>query len=284
MGHPNFAFEVAWVDRLLSENPDLEIVHGGATDDYDPHIWLSPRLVRSGSERIAVALGEVLPEAREVMEENLADFLTEVDDLDTEIRARLEPYSGRKVFVFHAAWGHFTREYGLEAGELGGSGKKPGAGALAAFIKEAKREKASVIFVQPQFSQEGARVVAQEVAAGVEALGPAGARLARQYEARFDVVRESFEAVKEPIVEIRDIWLSFRGRPVLEAVNLRLDEGDYLGLIGPNGSGKTTLLRVILGLLSPDRGSVRVLGESPAGARGRVGYVPQYTRFDASFR
>ena len=89
--------------------------------------------------------------------------------------------------------------------------------------------------------------------------------------------------MKEPIVEIKDIWLSFRGRPVLEAVNLRLDEGDYLGLIGPNGSGKTTLLRVILGLLSPDRGSVRVLGESPAGARGRVGYVPQYTRFDASF-
>ncbi len=89
--------------------------------------------------------------------------------------------------------------------------------------------------------------------------------------------------MKEPIVEIKDVWLSFRGRPVLEAVNLRLDEGDYLGLIGPNGSGKTTLLRVILGLLSPDRGSVRILGESPARARGRIGYVPQYTRFDASF-
>jgi len=91
------------------------------------------------------------------------------------------------------------------------------------------------------------------------------------------------EAIKEPIVEIKDVWLSFKGRPVLEAVNLRLDEGDYLGLIGPNGSGKSTLLRVILGLLSPDRGSVRVLGESPARARGRLGYVPQYTRFDASF-
>ena len=89
--------------------------------------------------------------------------------------------------------------------------------------------------------------------------------------------------MKEPIVEIKDVWLSFKGRPVLEAVNLRLDEGDYLGLIGPNGSGKSTLLRVILGLLSPDRGSVRVLGESPARARGRIGYVPQYTRFDASF-
>ncbi len=89
--------------------------------------------------------------------------------------------------------------------------------------------------------------------------------------------------MKEPIVEIKDVWLSFKGRPVLEAVNLRLDEGNYLGLIGPNGSGKSTLLRVILGLLSPDRGSVHVLGESPAKARGRIGYVPQYTRFDASF-
>ena len=89
--------------------------------------------------------------------------------------------------------------------------------------------------------------------------------------------------MKEPIVEIKDVWLSFKGRPVLEAVDLRLDEGDYLGLIGPNGSGKSTLLRVILGLLSPDRGSVRVLGETPARARGRIGYVPQYTRFDAGF-
>ena len=89
--------------------------------------------------------------------------------------------------------------------------------------------------------------------------------------------------MKEPIVEIIDLWLSFKGRPVLEAVDLRLDEGDYLGLIGPNGSGKSTLLRVILGLLSPDRGSVRVLGETPKRARGRIGYVPQFTRFDSRF-
>jgi len=89
--------------------------------------------------------------------------------------------------------------------------------------------------------------------------------------------------MKEPIVEMRDLWLSLKGRPILEAVDLTLEEGDYLGLIGPNGSGKTTLLRVILGLLSPDRGTVRVFGQEPAQARGRIGYVPQYTRFDADF-
>ena len=172
VGHPRFAFETAWVDRLLPENPSLEIVHGAVTDDDDPHIWLSPRLVRSEAESISDSLGRVLPEAREMMEENLADFLAEIDELDFAIRARLERYSGQKVFVFHAAWGHFTREYGLQQVSLEEGGKKPSAGALAAFIEEAKREKASVIFVQPQFSKESARVVAEEVGARVATLDP----------------------------------------------------------------------------------------------------------------
>ena len=89
--------------------------------------------------------------------------------------------------------------------------------------------------------------------------------------------------MKDPIVEMKDVWLSIKGKSVLEAISLRLEEGDYLGLIGPNGGGKTTLLRVILGLLTPGRGTVRVFGEEPLRARGRIGYVPQYTRFDADF-
>jgi zinc transport system ATP-binding protein len=89
--------------------------------------------------------------------------------------------------------------------------------------------------------------------------------------------------MKEPIVELKDVWLSLKGKLVLEAVDLRLEEGDYLGLIGPNGGGKTTLLRVMLGLLSPDRGTVKIFGEDPSHARGRIGYVPQYTRFDTDF-
>ncbi len=86
-----------------------------------------------------------------------------------------------------------------------------------------------------------------------------------------------------PALELDDVWLSFRGVPVLEGVTLTLDAGEYLAVLGPNGSGKTTLLKVILGLLEPDRGAVRVFGQPPAGARGRVGYVPQQARFDLDF-
>jgi zinc transport system ATP-binding protein len=84
-------------------------------------------------------------------------------------------------------------------------------------------------------------------------------------------------------LEIRNVSLSLRGTPVLENVDLTLEGGEFVGLIGPNGAGKTALLKVILGLLHPDRGSVRVFGEPPERARGRVAYVPQFARFDSEF-
>lgn len=86
-----------------------------------------------------------------------------------------------------------------------------------------------------------------------------------------------------PALELRDVWFAYRDVPVLEAVDLTLWPGDYLGIIGPNGGGKTTLLKIVLGLLEPDRGIVRVFGRPPREARGEVGYVPQYARFDADF-
>ncbi len=86
-----------------------------------------------------------------------------------------------------------------------------------------------------------------------------------------------------PSILLRDVSFGFGRTPVLESVNLEVRPGDFLGIIGPNGGGKTTLLRLILGLLKPDRGSVEVFGGSPEAARGHIGYVPQYARFDTGF-
>jgi zinc transport system ATP-binding protein len=82
---------------------------------------------------------------------------------------------------------------------------------------------------------------------------------------------------------MRGVSYRYREAAVLESVDLLLNEGDFLGIIGPNAGGKTTLLKIILGLLEPDRGSVEVFGRSPREARGTIGYVPQYARFDSSF-
>jgi len=89
--------------------------------------------------------------------------------------------------------------------------------------------------------------------------------------------------VSEPLVEIRDATVVIGGSRVLDGVNLRVDAGDFLGIIGPNGGGKTTLLRVILGLQRLASGTVRVFGLPPSEVRRRVGYVPQHLVFDRSF-
>jgi zinc transport system ATP-binding protein len=89
--------------------------------------------------------------------------------------------------------------------------------------------------------------------------------------------------VSGPAIELRDVWFSYGDLPVLEGVDLRVEARDYLAILGPNGGGKTTLLRIVLGLLRPARGAVSVLGTTPAGARGRVGYVPQRVQFDLGF-
>jgi len=90
-------------------------------------------------------------------------------------------------------------------------------------------------------------------------------------------------AAEAPAVELHDVWFSYDGPPVLRAASLRVDAGEFVSMIGPNGGGKTTLVRLLLGLLSPDRGRVRVFGHAPERARSLVGYVPQYARFDPRF-
>ncbi len=89
--------------------------------------------------------------------------------------------------------------------------------------------------------------------------------------------------MSECVVEIDNLDFAYDREPILEQVNLRIDGNELVSLVGPNGGGKTTLLRLILGLLKPDRGRIKVLGTTPEQARCRVGYVPQYANFDLKF-
>ncbi|MFW6169418.1 MAG: metal ABC transporter ATP-binding protein [Planctomycetota bacterium] len=90
----------------------------------------------------------------------------------------------------------------------------------------------------------------------------------------------------EPIVEVRGVTFAYSAHharePALEDVTLEVWPSDFLAIIGPNGGGKTTLLKLMLGLLQPRKGTVKVLGDSPTRVRHRIGYVPQYTTIDLS--
>jgi len=88
------------------------------------------------------------------------------------------------------------------------------------------------------------------------------------------------------VIVLEDMWASLDGHTVLEGITFSLDEGTFLGVIGPNGAGKTTLIKVILGLVKPDRGAVRVMGMSPGELKHElhhIGYMPQQVLFDPLF-
>jgi zinc transport system ATP-binding protein len=76
---------------------------------------------------------------------------------------------------------------------------------------------------------------------------------------------------------------SIGGVRVLQNVRFSVRKGEFLYMIGPNGGGKTTILKLILGLLVPESGSIRVLDDTPSRASSRVGYLPQYQHFDPKF-
>jgi len=80
-----------------------------------------------------------------------------------------------------------------------------------------------------------------------------------------------------PVVEAERVSFAYDEEPVLEGVTFKLFPGDFCALIGPNGSGKSTLLKILVGLLRPREGRVRLFGKEISAFREwhRVGYVPQ---------
>jgi zinc transport system ATP-binding protein len=84
-------------------------------------------------------------------------------------------------------------------------------------------------------------------------------------------------------VEIKNVSLQIDGMSILEDINLSINDEDFIAIIGPNGGGKSTLLKIILGLLKPTTGIVRVFGRSPSKSSALIGYLPQHVSFDPDF-
>jgi zinc transport system ATP-binding protein len=89
--------------------------------------------------------------------------------------------------------------------------------------------------------------------------------------------------MSEEIVEIKGVNVYYDSIKVLEDIDLTVREKDFLGIIGPNGGGKSTLLKVMMGLIKPNTGDVKVFGNTPKKSRRYIGYVPQYSHFDMNF-
>jgi zinc transport system ATP-binding protein len=85
------------------------------------------------------------------------------------------------------------------------------------------------------------------------------------------------------VVTVEGLSFSYDGSVVLDDVNINIVEKDFVWMVGPNGGGKTTLLKLILGLLQPRAGNIRVFDKRPGESRSRIGYMPQHAQLDPLF-
>lgn len=77
------------------------------------------------------------------------------------------------------------------------------------------------------------------------------------------------------VVECRGLFKKYKGFPALNRVDLKLERGKIIGLVGPNGSGKTTLIKLLNGLLVPNEGEILINGIAPGPeTKARVSYLP----------
>ena len=198
-------FETVWMKRIRSANPRMEVIdaregialrrmeahddehdehdeheegheheaeeHDHA-DEWDPHVWVSPRLARHMAGVIRDALTALDPAHAADFARNYDAFATELDALDRELSALLNPLSHRKFMVFHPAWGYFADQYDLIQVPIEREGKGPGARALAELIGQAKRDGIKTVFVQPQFDKRKAGQVARAIDGVVISVDP----------------------------------------------------------------------------------------------------------------
>ena len=85
------------------------------------------------------------------------------------------------------------------------------------------------------------------------------------------------------VIDVDRLVVDYGKNRALDKVCLVVNEGEYLGIIGPNGGGKSTLLGAILGTVRPSSGKITLFGGSAALGRRRLGYVPQFAAFDRAF-
>jgi len=216
------AFENVWLDKISAVNPQMKVVHTDngiqkipmavhhhpdqANPDYpkethydedehgsrglDPHIWLSPPLVKTQARSILAALQEVDPDRQDSYAANYHQFIDRIDELDADLKKTFAGKPNLQFMVFHPAWGYFGQAYGLKQVPIEIEGKSPKPARLKALIEHARKKGIKVIFVQPQFSSKSAELVAREIGGQVAFADP----LAEDWLANLTSVADRFKA------------------------------------------------------------------------------------------
>ena len=148
--------------------------HEGHFHQRDPHIWLNPHNGALIAEAVAKRLGELDPEGREYYRRNAVDLNERLQDLDRELRERMQPLSGLGFAVYHEGYRHFVDRYGLT--QLGhvtfGPEQRPGARHLHRLRQSLAQ--AHCLFLEPYYDTGLAEELADDLGLQVGQLDPLG--------------------------------------------------------------------------------------------------------------
>jgi zinc transport system substrate-binding protein len=192
-------FEKVWLKKIAAINPKMPIVH---TDEGiekrlmpdhthrqeprqsqnkdvhhqkgtpDPHIWLSPALVKHQADHILSGLIRVDPKNEKQYRKNQAVFLKELDALDGELKNWFADRKGEPFMVIHPSWGYFAQDFGLRQIPIEVEGKDPKPAQLQSLIHTAREQGIKVVFVQPQFSAKSAEMISREIGGKIVFVDP----------------------------------------------------------------------------------------------------------------
>lgn len=188
-------FEKGWMPRFRSANDRMQVVdtlerinrrpmvahdddhahgHEASKGGVDPHVWLAPPLVRLQAQTVRDALIAADPDNASAYQAGFSAAAAEINAVDNEILESLAgvPAERRHFMVFHPAFGYFAEAYGLEQMTIEIEGKEPGPRELRGVIDKARERDVDVVFVEPQFAQDAARTLADEIGAEVDTLDP----------------------------------------------------------------------------------------------------------------
>jgi zinc transport system substrate-binding protein len=192
-------FEGPWLPKFASLSPAMKIIHtdsgvpkmtmpadieheidspGDGDPDhhhhggFDPHIWLSPELVKLQAASIEHALEQIDTVHAQIFHQNLTSFITDIDSLENRLRVILPCASAQgqnhKTFlVFHPTWGYFARDFCLTQISIEVEGKEPSPRAMKEILDIARKYRIQTVFTQPEFSRKSAEVIAHELRASV---------------------------------------------------------------------------------------------------------------------
>lgn len=208
MSEAEFVFEVGLInfeqslvkhlgDNLINLSEGIEPMAGCCSHAHhhghhhshgiDPHIWTAPHTLRTMVENARDVIVEHYPDS--VKYQSAAETLLErIDAIDSRCTEKIKTSDAHTMMIYHPAYTYFARDYGIEQIAIEQDGKEPTPRQLTALVERAESEGINAIFIQPQYSEDKVRAIAESCNAEIITTDPLSKDILSEIERITDII------------------------------------------------------------------------------------------------